>query len=166
MKKNYYLKLSALFTFLIVSSSAFCQVATKTAVATGNWGTATVWSPTGVPTATDNVLIPNGRSVRIRSNAAFNSLTVGARTAATLQFRGNTARTLSVTNNITINANASLDISTASNTTHTLFANGNIVNNGKLDMNVDANSLCSAVFARNGNQTISGTGTLTRFYLM
>lgn len=166
MKKNYFIRPFVFLAFVILNTPLFSQVATKTAVANGNWGTATVWSPTGVPTATDNVLIPNGRSVRIRSNAACNSLTVGAGTAATLQFRGNTARTLSVTNNITINANAFLNISTASNTTHTLFANGNIINNGRLDMIVDANSLCRAVFVRNGNQTVSGTGTLTRFYLM
>ncbi len=166
MKKKIHLKLVVMLVYILSAFNAFSQAPTKTAIANGRWGTAGTWSPNGVPTATDNVLIPNGRSVQIRTNAACNSLTVGAGTAATLQFRGNTARTLSVTNNITINTNAAFDVRTSSNTTHTLTVNGNIVNNGKLDFAVDANSFVRTVFSRNGNQTVSGTGTLARFYLM
>ncbi|HWY12880.1 MAG TPA: T9SS type A sorting domain-containing protein, partial [Bacteroidia bacterium] len=153
-------------TIILCSFTSFSQAPTKTAIANGRWGNAGTWSPNGVPTATDNVLIPNGRSVNIRSNAACNSLTVGAGTAATLQFRGNTAQTLSVTTNILINANGVLNIRLTSNTTHSLFINGDIVNNGKLDLAVDNNSFCNTVFAKNGSQTVSGTGTLCRFHLM
>lgn len=163
MRKFY--KLFLIPFFVGANLSMFSQVATKTAVANARWDQASTWSPTGVPTATDNVLIPNGRDVRIRNaNAACNSLTVGAGTAATLQFRSNTARTLSVTTNIVINANAALDIRTASNTTHSLVIGGNITNNGKLDFAVDNNSFCDVRFIRNGSQTVSGTGTLTRFH--
>jgi hypothetical protein len=151
----------SIFTFL--TTKTFGQV-TKTAIANANWGTASTWSPAGVPTATDNVLIPNGRFVRIRANAACNSLTVGAGTAATLQFRGNTARILTVNGNITINANASIDVRTASNTSHTLIAKGNIVNNGQIDFASDNNSFCNTQFTKNGSQTVTGTGTLTRFH--
>ncbi len=152
------------FTALVFFCASIFSQTTKTAISNGNWDSPTRWSPTGVPTVTDNVLIPNGRNIRIRNaNAACNSLTVGAGTAATLQFRGNTARTLTVTNNITINANASFDIRLASNTSHSLVVGGNIINNGKLDFAVDANSFCNTTFNRNGNQTVSGTGTLTRF---
>jgi len=161
MKKE--TRLLLLTVFVLLCSDFFSQT-TKTAISNGNWDTPTRWSPTGVPTATDNDLIPNGRSIRIRNaNAACNSLTVGAGTAATLQFRGGTARTLTVTNNITINANAAFDIRTGSNTSHSLVIGGNIINNGKLDFMVDANSFCNTTFNRNGNQTVSGTGTLTRF---
>ncbi len=161
MKKKFrFLTVSA---FLFVTATIFSQT-TKTAIANGNWDVATLWSPAGVPTATDNVVVPNGRNVRIRNaNAACNSLTVGAGTAATLQFRGNIARVLTVNNSITINANASLDVRLTSNTTHSLIIGGNIINNGKLDFAVDANSFCNTTFSKNGNQTVSGTGTSTRF---
>ncbi len=156
--------------FILLSAFFFCAVlfqaqTTKTAISSGNWDTPTRWTPTGVPTITDNVVIPNGINMRIRNaNAACNSLTVGAGTAATLQFRGNTARTFTVNNNITINVNASLDVRLSSNISHTLIVNGNIINNGKLDFAVDANSFCNTIFSKNGNQTVSGTGTLTRFH--
>lgn len=152
-----------LIAFVFFFANFFAQT-TKTAIANGNWDSPTRWSPTGVPTITDNVVIPNGINIRIRNaNAACNSLTVGAGTAATLQFRGNTARTLTVTNNITINANGAFDVRTASNTSHTLIIGGNIINNGKLDFMTDANSFCNTIFSKNGSQTVSGTGTLTRF---
>lgn len=163
MKKKKHLLFLFISLFTSLANNTFAQV-TKTAVANASWGTASTWSPAGVPTATDNVLIPNGRSVRIRSNAACNSLTVGAGSAATLQFRGNTARTFTVNGSITINANAAFDIRTSSNTSHTLIANGNITNNGKLDFAVDGNSFCNAIFSKNGSQTVSGTGTLSRFH--
>lgn len=164
MKKKNLILFFALYTFLVLTTAIFGQV-TKTAIANARWDLASTWSPAGVPTVTDNVLIPNGRDVRIRSaNAACNSLTVGAGTAATLQFRSNTARTLTVTNNIVINANASFDVRTSSNVSHTLICGGNITNNGKLDFATDNNSFCNVRFTRNGNQTVSGTGTLTRFH--
>lgn len=167
MKNKTTFSASLTFTFvLFIILNSFGQTPTKTAIANGRWSTASVWSPSGVPTATDNVLIPNGRTVSIRSNAACNSLTVGTGASGMLEFRRNTASILTVSNNITINPNGTFRVRNTSNTTHTLAVSGNIINNGTLDFAIDANSFCHANFLRNGNQTISGTGTLTRFYLM
>lgn len=141
----------------------FSQGQTKTSNGSGNWNTATIWTPTGVPTATDDVVISDGTTVSLNANASCNKLTVGSGvSAAVLQFSGNTTLTVSIGGDITINSLSSFSILTNSNRTHSITLSGNIINNGTLDMQADANSLCNITFVKNGNQSISGNGTLTR----
>lgn len=161
-KIQYYISKLLCLLFL-VGPFSFLRSQTKISVASGQWGNANTWSPSGVPTTTDNVLISNGHQVDIRSNIACNSLTVGAGSASTLQFRGNTARILSVTGNIVVNTNASFQVRTTSNKTHTLVASGNITNNGKIEFAPTNNSLVDVIFNKNGNQTISGSGTTNHY---
>jgi hypothetical protein len=61
--------------------------ANKTSATSGNWGTASTWSPSGVPANGDNVIIATGTVVTINVNTAnVNDLTVQA--GATLQGDG------------------------------------------------------------------------------
>lgn len=69
----------------------FAAFPTKTAAVDGSWTSAATWSPAGVPTATDIVRIPAGRTVTI--TAAANAASVGI--SGTLR---QTAGTFSVTN--------------------------------------------------------------------
>ena len=90
----------ALFSFCyVLSPKLFAQ---KTFTTAGNWSVGANWSPTGVPAATDNVIINANCTVDIA--AVCNNLTV------------NPNRTLTVTNqNFTVNGNTR--ISTGANFT-------------------------------------------------
>ncbi|MES2680612.1 MAG: T9SS type A sorting domain-containing protein [Bacteroidota bacterium] len=131
----------------------------KISITTGNWNTAGTWSPSGVPTAADNVTIANGHVVSINVDAQCNNLIVGQGSATTLRFNGGTARTLNVNNNITVNSAAIFNVNTSSNQTHALIVEGDLVNNGSIDFATDANSLVNTSFIKNGNQTLSGSGS-------
>ncbi|MBK9283623.1 MAG: hypothetical protein IPM51_04810 [Sphingobacteriaceae bacterium] len=138
---------------------------TKTAIANGNWNNPSRWSPTGVPTATNDVVIPSGRRININTNAACNNLTIGGATGsmARLRYTGNTARSFTVNGNISINSTGRFQTRNNSNAIHTLVAVGNITNNNRLDLVADNNSWVRARFIRNGSQTLSGIGAITEF---
>jgi hypothetical protein len=135
-------------------------------VANGNWNTAASWTPSGVPTASDNVTIRNGHTITINSNADCNNLTVGSGGGNLVIGNNNTARIININGNIDITSTGNFSVSTTSNTTHTMNIKGNITNNGTLNLAPDANSLCNVSFTRINSQTISGSGTTNRFNLI
>ncbi len=137
-------------------------------ITNGNWQTGTTWNTGTVPTANDNVIINNAHTVIINQNAFCHNLTVGQGTSGILRIGNNaTPRTVTVSGNIVVNAGAQFVSNTASNITHTLTCTGNITNAGTIDFMSDANSLCNSIFNHGyANQTISGTGVLTRFNLV
>lgn len=140
---------------------------TKISISTGNWNTAGIWSPSGVPTAGDNVTIADGHIVTVNNNITCNRLTIGQGTSGTLTIgNNNTARTLTVNNDITINSGAAFNVNTSSNTSHTLIAKGNIINNGTINFATDGNSLCNVTFNKAGNQVLSGTGSTNNYNLI
>jgi len=147
----------------INGTQATTAAGNKVSNATGNWNTATIWTPNGVPTAADNVTIANGHVVSLNVSGQCNNLIIGQGAASTLQFSGGTARTLSVSNNITVNNSAVFTTLANSNVTHSITTEGNIINNGVVNFSVDAASLVNVVFDNDGNQTISGTGATTTF---
>jgi len=167
---TYYWKLYAVtdgcLSSAITGTQATSAGGVKTSMVSGNWGSATTWTPAGIPTAGDNVTIANGHNVTINANAQCNLLTIGQGGAASLQFGTTTARSLTVNSNVVVNSGASFSVAVSSNVTHSLVVKGDITNNGILDFASDANSLCNSTFQKNGNQTISGSGTITRFNLI
>lgn len=70
---------------------------TKTSNKTGNWSDPTMWTPSGVPSSTDNVVIHSGNNVTVDGNYTCANLDLGDAT--------NSASTLSATlgNSLTIN---------------------------------------------------------------
>lgn len=157
-----YLSLILGITSLLLPHSINAQ--TKVSNQTGGWSNPAIWTPAGVPTATDNVVITNGHTVSIGASGTCSNLTVGSGALlASLQFTGNVALTMTVGGDITVSSAASFSVRTNSNATHSILVNGNIVNQGSFSMRTDGNSLCNITFQKNGNQTISGSGTLTQF---
>ncbi len=138
----------------------------KVSIISGNWNTATTWSPTGVPVAGDNVTISNGHVVTINTAAQCNILNVGAGSAATLQFGTTTARSLIINNNLIINPNANFIVDPTASATHSVYFRGDVTNNGVINFATAAANLCNAFFIKTGNQNILGTGTVTKFNLM
>ncbi len=150
----------------INGTQATLAAGNKTSTTSGNWGTATTWTPNGVPTAADNVIIANGHTVSIVANAVCNNLTVGQGASGILQFNGGTARTLSVNANVTVSANGTFSVNTGSNVTHSIVLEGNIINNGSVNLASDANSLANLALIRDGDQTMSGSGTTNNYNLI
>lgn len=135
-------------------------------VANGNWSSNNSWTPSGVPTATDNVTILNGHNITINSNSICNNLTIGEGTSGSLVIGDNsTSRSLTINGSLTINNGASFTPGTT-NATHTTTISGNITNNGTLNFRPTANRVVNTIFNNNNNQTISGTGTTTNFNLI
>jgi hypothetical protein len=142
---------------------AYLVAQTKTSTKTGSWSDPTLWTPIGIPASTDKVIIASNHSVSINLNASCDSLIVGTGTgAAQLKFSGPGSLTLTV-NNLLVRNLATFNVQTIPVTTHVMNISGNITNNGTFDMRRNANDICNVNFIRNGNQTVSGTGSTTRF---
>ena len=149
---------------LCLFTAYFINAQTKVSKKSGNWGNSGTWLPSGVPTSTDNVVIADGHKVRIDGNYACNSLTVGTSNVSlsTLEFKGG-AHSFTVFGNVQVNNSDTIDIKMNSNTTHTITFMGDIINNGGIQLSPDFNSKCISIFNKNGNQTISGTGSFSKF---
>ncbi len=148
----------------LVANATTLNSGNKISRVTGNWNTATTWTPTGVPTSADNVTIANGHVVTIDVNAVCNGLTVGQGASGVLQYSGGTARSLTLGNQLTVNANATFSVNAGSAATHSLIIKNNIVCNGKLKFNNSATSRCNTYISNNiSNVTFSGTGSLFDF---
>lgn len=148
--KIFILKKVSLPILLFCFNSLTVISATKTYVGPvgGNWGTAANWSLSGVPAATDDVIIPNGKSLIVNiANAACKSLV--------LQSGGNpTTLTIALNNILTVNGNVTINDGDSENLLDVkdgtlnitgsvlIYGNGNkigklIVNNGTVNVTGD-----------------------------
>lgn len=102
---------------------------TKTYIGTnGSWNTAGNWSPSGVPTAADEVIIPTQRTVNITGTTIIYAYSVTI--SGTLNMGDNSR--LDVTTDFTVNTGGSFNMPTASGLA-TLVVYGNYINNGASD---------------------------------
>lgn len=123
MKKNLLLSILT----LLLSISAFAQK-TYSGPASGNWNVAGNWSPSGVPTSADDVIIPSGKTVTIDVDAFAKSISVSGTLYLDNSYRL-TVGTSSVNGNFTVNSGGTFKI----NQTGTLIVYGNYTNNGTTD---------------------------------
>ena len=160
MKKNLQ-KATGMLLLMMVVGSAWGQT-TYTSTATGNWSTMS-WDPAGMPLSTDNIVIADGHTVTIDQNISIASLTVGQGVSGTLMFDG-TTRIVTITGNVSVLTGATFITQAATTVTHSMNLGGNLSNNGIFDMSQGGTTfLCDVTFSKDGNQTISGTGSTTRF---
>jgi hypothetical protein len=146
----------------VSGNQATSNAGSKTSTGSGNWNSATTWSPNGVPTVGDNVTIANGHIVQINATAQCNNLVIGGGTSGVVEYNnGGAAYSFTVNGNITINSGAQFLIPTNSNATSSITVKGSVVNSGTFNLASDANSLVKAYFINNGNITVSGTGATT-----
>ncbi len=135
----------------------------KVSTGNGSWGTNGTWSPSGVPTATDNVTILNGHTVTINTNASCNNLTVGEGTSGILRLgNSTTGRSFTINGNVQVNNGATF-IAGTSNATHTATIDGNITNNGTFDFRPTASRVINLTINGSNSLNVSGTGGTTRF---
>jgi hypothetical protein len=149
----------------LTGTQATAAGSTFISVQSGNWNTGSTWNAGTVPGPSDNVIVANGHTVTINTNAVCNNLQVGQGGTAVLRFgNNNTARSLDVGGNILVRQNAQFTVNTASLTTHQLFVNGNIANAGTIDFAPTGTSLCDVTFDNPyANQLVNGVGTVNRY---
>ncbi len=140
--------LFSLAIFLCFSVSlSFAQ---KTALATGLWSNAANWSPSGVPVATDNVVIPGGMDVTLDVVGTCNTLKIGGATGARLIVRANLV------------VNSTLSSTTPANNAVYFSGATGAGNEGVLEMNW--NTPCT-VTVRGGIYNGSGAGFRGKVYM-
>ncbi len=79
--------------------------ATKTSAQSGNWTTASTWSPSGVPANSDNVIIANGHTVTIDNNKTIQNITVNS--GGILLW--NAGKRITINGNFTVNGTATMN---------------------------------------------------------
>ena len=75
---------SLLFTLISLQSLA---INTKTATASGNWSNSSIWSPAGIPSDTDNVIINSGITVTVDGDYTCRNLNVGHNSSSTTMLK-------------------------------------------------------------------------------
>ncbi len=152
-------KLLLLFIVAFMHSICFSQ---KTFNATsGNWNVASNWTPIGVPTASDDVIIPSGKTVIVTSTVNAESLSISGtltmNDGAMLTIGGNSSF-----GNLTVNTAGNFTMPNGSGNA-TLIVYGNYYNNGTTDFwksNViivgDLLSPSSSALQNQGNVIVGG----------
>ncbi|NLO50244.1 MAG: hypothetical protein GX103_03670, partial [Bacteroidales bacterium] len=140
----------AMVLMLMLSGIAFSQTKTWTGASSKAWNTATNWSPTGVPTAANHVIIPSAPSnqplISGTSTPVCNNLTVNS--GATLAISGTSSN------------NAQLSVAGTATFNGGLSIGGVLAKTGKLvATNVIWNSTASISPAYGGRMEISGNWT-------
>ncbi|HRG88463.1 MAG TPA: hypothetical protein PLW44_05540, partial [Chitinophagales bacterium] len=96
------LLVTLLFTLLYIPSLA---INTKTATANGNWSNGAIWSPAGVPSDTDNVIINSGLTVTVDGAYTCRDLDIGHNSSSNSTLKIITAgNSLTVTGDLDFNA--------------------------------------------------------------
>jgi hypothetical protein len=141
---------------LIFSGDAMAVV--KTFANNGNWNSTNSWSPSGVPTSSDDVIIPTGKTPNVNiSNGQCRSLTIQAGASLLI---GN-SKALTVNNTAGLSISGTLDINggniTISNTgtAFTIAAGGTVI------WNPGTNTVAGATLFTRTTENFAATSTLT-----
>jgi len=144
MKKLFLL---SLFIMLMGSNSLFAGIKTLKPGGDRNWNTATDWTPGGVPTASDTVIIASGSAnLSIDTDVMCASFTIEATYSSTISFTGGS--TLTVSGDWTNNSTP-------------VFVNGSVLLGGNFT-NTNASfddRGTTFTFNGSGNQTINSAST-------
>jgi len=134
----------------------------------GNWSSTASWSGGVLPGVNDSVLIGNGCTITLDTNATVGSLTVGQGTSGVLQLDATTPRTLTVNGGVTIAPGATLRSATSGTvTTHLLSVGTNMLVNGTLDLSTNGNTAGAELrFVGPANNTLGGTGPTANLRLL
>ncbi|MEO8400099.1 MAG: T9SS type A sorting domain-containing protein [Ignavibacteriaceae bacterium] len=132
-----------------------------------DWNTSTLWNTapdgSGTPStaAGNNLVVQNGDLILINSDLIIESLTIEE--GGDVRFDGLDVRSIIIQGDVTIDTNATFRVQTSGNFINTMTIEGNLLNEGTFDMAPVSTRVCDVTFNKNGNQTVSGSGILTRF---
>lgn len=156
------MKKKLLLSLLLVALQTICfSQKTFTGATPGNWNTAANWTPVGVPTVSDDVIIPVNKTVNISSNAVAKSVSISG------VFKLNDAVTLTigtstVSGNFTVNSGGVFNMPSGSGVA-ILIVYGNYLNYGITDfwkstviIVGDLLSPSTSALQNNGNVVVGG----------
>ncbi len=146
------------FTFFIALLNTVVFAATKTynGPASGDWNIAANWSPSGIPTSIDDVIIPLGKSVTITVDAEAKSISVSG--ILTI----NNSKILTVYGNVDVANGAKFNAGTGNSDSATIKVYGNFTNLGnadfwKSDVIIAGDlSTSNTILQNNGNIIVGG----------
>lgn len=155
------MKYKLLLTLIIAFTQCICFSQKTYTGTSGSWNVATNWTPNGVPTASDDVIIPSGKTVSIAANAVAKSISLSG--SLSLSNGVNlTVGTSSLYGNFSVNTGGSFTMPSGSGIA-TLIVYGNYYNNGSTDFwksNViivgDLLSPSSSALQNQGNVVVAG----------
>lgn len=148
----------ALIGLILVSFQRNAVAATKTSTGNGNWNSNTTWSPSGVPSSSDDVIIASGHSPNLNiNNAQCRSLTI--QTNGTLII-GST-RKLTVNNISGIIVNGTLNINNGDITISNANTNFTVNAGASVIWSPGVNTLAGATLFTNCIENFNATSTLT-----
>jgi len=145
-----------MLTLVLVISACASQSYSinRVSIASGDWTTSAIWSPSGSPSPTDNITIAQGHTITVSTNQTIHTLIVDI--GGTLTW--NTGNTLSVTGNIIVNGNVSMNGGNISLTNSGLgFQLGS---NSVFTWDPGNNTAAGTTLFTNGIETFSPTSTL------
>lgn len=143
--------ISFLFTGKVVA-------VTKTFANNGNWNSNNSWSPSGVPTSADDVIIPTGKSPNVNiSNGQCRSLTI--QTGASLLI-GN-SKALTVNNVAGLSISGTLEINGGNITISNTGTAFTIASGGTVIWNPGTNTLAAASLFTKSIENFAATSTIT-----
>lgn len=151
MKSSYFNFLSVILIILMINDQTFA--ATKTAAANGNWSTAATWTPSGVPVAADDVIIPSGRTVTVNNNYTIRDVTVQGGGTLTIT----SGKKLTMTGHLSVNGvmtmgNGNIDFASGKN-----FIIGS---GGSFTFEPGTNTLAGTQLFTNGVESFDPNSTL------
>lgn len=149
------------YTILLILVQTTLLAVTKTYVGPtdGNWNTAANWSPSGIPTVSDDVIIPAGKNVTISATSFANSISISG------SLKINDGIRLDVTTDFTVNTGGSFDMlsENGAGAIATLVVYGNYINNGSTNfwkgtviIVGNLSSPSSSNIQNNGNVVVGG----------
>lgn len=142
-----------LFQTAFLTATKISFAATKTSIASGNWGTSGIWSPSGVPAAGDHVFIASGHTVTLNNNYSITDVTINP--GGTLVF--SSGRTLTMSGDLTVNGALTMNGGNIS------FASGksfSIGSTGVFTWDPGTNTAAGATLFTNGIENFNASSTL------
>jgi hypothetical protein len=181
MKRTQHILLALIFLMIAGADTAFSQTKTWTGAVSTAWETAGNWNPSGAPSSTNNIVIPNTTNKPIFNNASYtalNSISIASGKSMTIQngaslsivATSSDVQGISVEGTLTINTGGSLTFTGTSAPIlayMNIEASGSVSNSGTITINaggdiyfVGGTFNCSGgTVTTNANGLMDGVGT-------
>jgi hypothetical protein len=157
--------LAVVLIFILNFSFLTSYAITKTSTGSTNWGTASTWSPSGVPAAGDDVVIANGHTVTVNVAAVCSTLTINNGNSAS-QVTISGTNSLTISGAVTINAGSgsgdhkliAVGTGTLSCASVTVAATGSSSRNSGITLSTGTVSVTGNITMADANDVVTFTG--------
>jgi hypothetical protein len=151
--KFFALQTIILITGIILLFTNYSGATTRTSAINGSWNSPITWTPNGVPSITDDIVVATGNTVTVTSNQTVRNVTVN--TGGVLKWSGSFK--LTVTGSITVNGKVEMTGDLSLTTPGSAFVLGN---NSTFTWKPVDNTLSGLTLFTNGIENFSSTSTL------